>query len=53
MEDYEGQYWQECWNCTDGYSHHDCGEDTCCCVEPEDNVVCDVCQGAGDWYEDI
>jgi intein-encoded DNA endonuclease-like protein len=23
--------WIECEHCEDGYSYHDCGEDTCCC----------------------
>ena len=42
--------WTECWNCGgDGFSYHDCGEDTCCCLEPEDNVTCDVCMGMGGW----
>jgi hypothetical protein len=37
-----------CWNCGgEGYSHHDCGEDSCCCLYPEDNVTCDACQGNG------
>jgi len=30
-----------------GYSHHDCGEDSCCCLNPEDNVICDWCEGEG------
>lgn len=39
-----------CYNCGgEGYSHHDCGEDCCCCLHPEDNVVCDICEGAGGW----
>jgi len=42
--------WKECWNCRDGYSHHDCGEDTCCCRDPLPNVVCDICDGEGGWY---
>lgn len=33
--------------CYDGYSHHDCGEDCCCCLDPEPNVVCDECDGNG------
>jgi hypothetical protein len=42
--------WVECWNCAgEVYSHHDCGEDVCCCLMPEDNVVCDVCHGKGGW----
>lgn len=43
--------WVRCGNCVDGYSHHDCGEDTCCCLYPEDNVRCDWCRGAGgSWH---
>ena len=38
----------ECWNCGgEGFSHHDCGEDCCFCLQPEDNVVCDICEGEG------
>src|ERR1017187_8693378 len=33
--------------CGTGYSHHDCGEDSCCCLNPEDNVICDWCNGKG------
>lgn len=44
---YEGD-WTECWQCGgEGFSHHDCGEDTCCCLHPEDNVLCDICEGKG------
>jgi len=43
-------YWVDCENCEDGYSHHDCGEDTCCCLDPLPNVVCDWCDGKGGWY---
>lgn len=43
--------WLDCPNCVDGYSHHDCGEDCCCCVNPEDNVLCDWCRGtSGSWH---
>lgn len=42
--------WMECHNCEDGYSGHDCGEDCCCCADPEDNVVCNVCHGKGGWW---
>lgn len=42
--------WTECWNCGgEGFTHHDCGEDTCCCLEPEDNVICDTCMGMCGW----
>lgn len=38
----------ECQNCGgDGYTHHECGEDVCCCLYPEDNVACDICHGDG------
>lgn len=39
-------YEREC-GCDDGVSGHDCGEDSCCCADPEDNVRCDECQGRG------
>ena len=39
--------YEDCGNCDDGYSSHDCGEDSCCCEYPEDNVVCDWCGGTG------
>lgn len=41
--------WVACGNCDEGFSHHDCGEDTCCCLYPEDNVRCDICFGHGGW----
>ena len=38
----------ECWDCGgEGVTHHDCGEDTCCCLSPEDNVACETCGGRG------
>jgi len=46
--------WQEChYCCGTGFSHHDCGDDTCCCLEPEDNVTCDTCMGIGGWYIEV
>lgn len=43
--------WEECWQCGgEGYSDHDCGEDCCCCADPEPNVVCDICNGVGGYY---
>ena len=42
--------WRECWECGgSGYSGHDCGEDCCACLEPEENVVCTQCHGEGGW----
>lgn len=43
--------WRECYNCEDGMSDHDCGEDCCCCLHPENNVRCDICKGKGGWYQ--
>jgi hypothetical protein len=43
-------YWEDCWDCEGGFSYHDCGEDTCCCLDPQPNVVCDTCDGAGGWW---
>ncbi len=44
-------YWHDCWECGgEGYSGHDCGEDTCCCLYPDDDVICPTCGGAGGWY---
>lgn len=40
--------WVTCWKCNgEGFSHHDCGEDCCCCADPVDNVPCDICNGEG------
>lgn len=39
---------EDCRNCGGtGFSSHDCGEDCCVCLEPEDNVICDWCGGKG------
>ena len=47
--DYETE-WTTCWDCGgSGYTHHNCGEDSCCCLYPEDNVTCDTCNGEGGW----
>lgn len=44
-------YWFDCETCGgEGVDGHECGEDTCACLEPGDNVVCDICEGAGGWY---
>lgn len=34
----------------DGVRGHDCGEDSCCCLSPEDNITCDICGGTGVVY---
>jgi hypothetical protein len=33
-------------DCDEGL-YHDCGEDTCCCADPEPDTECDVCKGYG------
>ena len=42
----EEKQWVECSYCDEyGCSSHDCGEDTCNCLNPENNVNCDACGG--------
>jgi hypothetical protein len=44
-------HWEDCDQCGGtGYNGHECGEDTCCCLYPEDNVTCDYCDGKGGHY---
>jgi hypothetical protein len=39
---------ESCGHCLgDGLAGHDCGEDTCCCLEPVENVPCEICGGVG------
>lgn len=45
----DGSGWIECENCDDGLDGHDCGDDICCCLNPEDNVTCQYCGGKGGW----
>ena len=43
--------WAECEVCGGkGVDGHDCGEDCCCCADPEDNIACDCCLGEGGWW---
>lgn len=42
--------YEHCGQCEDGFSDHDCGDDCCCCLYPEPNVVCDLCDGYGGWH---
>ena len=41
---------ESCDQCEDGLSYHDCGEDTCCCLDPSPNVICNSCGGTGYWW---
>lgn len=44
--------WRTCWDCGgECVTHHDCGEDTCCCLDPGDNVTCGTCYGGGGWKQ--
>jgi hypothetical protein len=44
----------DCEHCDEfGMDGHDCGEDSCCCAFPEDNITCTVCGGSGGWYSCI
>lgn len=45
--------YNRCDECEDGFDGHDCGEDCCCCLYPEDNVVCQFCDGYGGWHRCI
>lgn len=42
--------WADCGNCFEGFTGHDCGEDCCCCANPEDNVTCDICNGKSGFF---
>jgi len=39
----------ECPDCEEGYSYHDCGDDTCCCINPKFNVTCYTCNGESEF----
>jgi len=40
-----------CWYCHGDGGFHDCGEDCCCCLDPEDdlNEWCPECEGHGEY----
>jgi hypothetical protein len=40
--------WVTCWECRGEGGFHDCGEDTCCCLEPDLNEDCPTCKGEGE-----
>lgn len=43
--------WVDCGQCDEfGMDGHDCGEDYCCCLYPEDNMICDTCGGDTGWW---
>lgn len=50
FDDGDGGDWVDCWSCGgSGFTDHDCGEDTCMCLDPEDDTECEMCRGDGGW----
>ena len=44
--------WIECLKCdSQGYTHHECGDDTCACKYPSNNIVCDICDEKTGWWK--
>lgn len=43
---------ETCWSCNGEGSWHDCGEDSCCCLNPIDDTFCNICHGEGVLPED-
>jgi hypothetical protein len=46
---YDWEYEEVCGSCYGEGYYHDCGEDTCCCADPDDDELwaCDECGGSG------
>ena len=47
-----GTYMQleACWECLGAGGFHDCGEDTCCCLDPDErHDLCETCGGTGEY----
>lgn len=39
-----------CWYCAGAGGFHDCGDDTCCCLDTEEiHNDCEICDGAGEY----
>lgn len=44
--------WQSCWCCMGEGGFHNCGEDTCCCLDQNTiDDVCEACDGAGEYLD--
>jgi hypothetical protein len=41
---------ERCTACEDGLDGHDCGDDSCCCLDPEPNRLCGTCGGHEGWW---
>lgn len=51
IDDEEMDEWEGCWACDGEGGYHDCGEDSCCCLDPDEaNVLCRECGGSGGWF---
>ena len=41
---------ESCYQCMGAGGFHDCGEDTCCCLDPDEITnICEVCEGEGEY----
>lgn len=49
LADCDGNGFLECLDCGGSGGYHDCGEDCCACLEPEDDRPCSTCDGKGGW----
>lgn len=39
---------ETCWSCHGSGGFHNCGEDTCCCIDPDEiTEFCNICHGDG------
>lgn len=39
---------ESCWQCLGAGGFHNCGEDTCACLDPDElNEICEECDGEG------
>ena len=44
--------WESCWQCHGEGGFHECGEDTCCCLDKEEITVdCEECHGEGGYLQ--
>jgi hypothetical protein len=48
---------EPCWKCLGVGGWHDCGEDCCACLDPDDElgpywIECDICDGLGELEEE-
>ncbi|MCP4410647.1 MAG: hypothetical protein GY807_23485 [Gammaproteobacteria bacterium] len=45
--------WRDCWMCHGASCiEHNCGDYKCHCLDPENNILCPICDGEGGWYLD-